>query len=314
MKRAAVIAGIVLGLLVTTYGYLFYAPKPGLPKDRLVEHRMDIGVHAREVRFYVPEGVQPGAPLLLALHPSQSKGSKFRRMVGSVLEQIAREDGVVIAYPDGFGGHFNDCRKAAQYSARTANIDDIGFMAAIVDEAANEYGVDRSRVYALGHSNGGHMAMRLALEAPELLAGMIVSSANMPAADNFDCGVEPSLVSSVVFIAGTKDPINPYAGGQVTLFGFGNRGNVLSAEHTAEWFAEQLGLEAGAESQSPGGDDGLEFRYREWQSLSARLRLVTIEGGGHVVPQAAYRFGRIFGPTLRSDQVLRDAWDFLQRQ
>lgn len=314
MKRAAILLGFGLGMVALAYGYLFYAPKPKLSRDNLVEHKIDIGVHERQVRFYVPDDLQTGAPLLLALHHSRSKGSKFRRMVGSVLERIAREQGIVIAYPDGYGGHFNDCRKAASYSARTANIDDIGFMGAIVEDAASKYGIDRSRVYALGHSNGGHMAMRLALEAPGMLAGMIVNSANMPAADNFDCKVEPSLISSVVFIAGTEDPINPYAGGKVTLFGFGNRGNVLSSDATANWFAEQLGLEADGDPEIREGEGNLAVKQQEWRSLSSRLRLVTLEGGGHVVPQAAYRFGRIFGPTLQSDRVLEEAWEFMQRQ
>lgn len=312
MKRVLTLGSVALIALIIGYVYLFYAPRPKLSKEHLVTRSFDIGVHERKVRFYVPPTAEAGSPLLLALHHSRSRGSKFRRMVGGALEQLAREQGIVVAYPDGYGGHFNDCRKEASYSARTANIDDLGFLGAIVDEAATEYGIDRTRVFALGHSNGGHMAMRLALEAPELLSGMIISSANMPSAENFDCKVEPSLISSVVLIAGTEDPINPYDGGKVTLFGFGNRGNVLSAEASAEWYAQQLGLETDGERHSGEEGDGLSVAWQDWHSLSSRLRLVTIEGGGHAVPQAGYRFGRIFGPTLRSDQVLRDSWEFLQ--
>lgn len=313
MKRVLIFVGLLFGLLLAAAVYLFHAPRPSLSDAQVVEKSIDIGAHARRFRFFVPEKLEAGAPLLLALHHSQSRGSKFRRMVGSALEEIAREDGVLIAYPDGYGGHFNDCRKQASYSARTAGIDDIGFMRAIVDEAAVEYAIDRSRVYAIGHSNGGQMAMRLALEEPGLLAGMIVNSANLPAADNFDCKVEPSLVSSVVLIAGTEDPINPFEGGKVTLFGFGNRGNVLSAQGTAEWFAEQLGLETAAGPEPWTSEEGIAVNQQEWRSLSARLRLVTLEGAGHTVPQQGYRFGRIFGPTLANDRILREAWQFMHR-
>ena len=53
--------------------------------------------------------------------------------VSAFIEPIAERENVVVVYPDGFKGHFNDCRRVASYAARTANIDDVGFMRRIVD-------------------------------------------------------------------------------------------------------------------------------------------------------------------------------------
>ena len=50
----------------------------------------------------------------------------------------------------------------------------------------------------------------------------------------------------------------------------------------------------------------------DWTSSDGRLRLVTIESGGHTVPQEAYRFPRILGKTFPSDAVLETSWRFVR--
>ncbi|WP_238946921.1 alpha/beta hydrolase family esterase [Seongchinamella unica] len=77
----------------------------------------------------------------------------------------------VVAYPDGFDNHWNGCRKSASYTANTRGIDDVGFTRALVARLSADYGVDPGRVHLGGFSNGGNMVYRLALEAPELIAG-----------------------------------------------------------------------------------------------------------------------------------------------
>ena len=50
-----------------------------------------------------------------------------------------------------------------------------------------------------------------------------------------------------MLVNGTGDPINPYQGGVVTLFGFGNRGKAMSAEDSARIFSERNGITTGPE-------------------------------------------------------------------
>jgi polyhydroxybutyrate depolymerase len=227
-------------------------------------------------------------------------------MVGHVLERIAARENLVVVYPDGYEGHFNDCRRVASYSARTLDIDDVGFSARIVERLAAERKIDPASTYALGFSNGAHMVLRLAIEAPRLAKGAVVIAANTPTRENFACTTAASPSRRIVFVAGTRDPINPYQGGQVTLFGFRSRGTVNSAEDSAKWFADALGLKV-ARPVTTVRNAGLEVRQQDWESPDAHVRLVTIEGGGHTIPQANYRFPRIFGATLRSDSVLESS-------
>ncbi len=151
------------------------------------------------------------------------------------------------------------------------------------------------------------MALRLALEAPQMLKGVAAIAANLPAPENMDCTVAQSPSYFVTFVEGTNDPVNPYLGGNVTVFGFGNRGNVLSAQASAEWFANAIGLRA-APPQALDQVSGISAHQQDWTSPGGHVRLVTIDGGGHTIPQAMYRFPRLVGPTYQSDFVLESTW------
>ena len=290
--------------------YLLFAPQP--PSGRKAESVV-LTVDGRQRHFLLttPESLQPGASILLVLHPSARQATDIWQLLGRTLERITRDDNTLLVYPDGFEGHFNDCRRAADYSARTLNIDDVGFMRAIVAQLVTQQHANPGEVYALGYSNGGHMALRLALETPDLVRGVIVIAANLPTVENLECPLAELPARSIVLIEGTADPINPYNGGPVTLYGFGSRGNVRPARAGAQWFAQTLGL-ASSKSQLL-TEAGHMAAYRDdWSGSEGRLRLVTIESGGHTIPQEAYRFPRILGKTFPSDAILETSWQFMR--
>ena len=105
------------------------------------------------------------------------------------------------------------------YSANKLNIDDVGFLTGVVDKLITEIGVDRDRVFATGISRGGHMAFRLALEAPSRFRAVAAVSANVPTPENFKCKPAGQGTSSVMIMNGTMDPLIPFDGGEVNLFG-----------------------------------------------------------------------------------------------
>ena len=111
----------------------------------------------------------------------------------------------------GFEGHWNDCRKAASYSARLRDVDDVAFLRALVARLAQEYRVDPQRVYVAGYSNGGQMAFRLAAEAPGLPAAIAAVAASLPTTGNDACR-PVERPTAALLINGTRDPINPVLG------------------------------------------------------------------------------------------------------
>lgn len=316
MKRALVVALVLLGLIGAVLAWFVYAPMPAASEVAGDSRSVTVGGRARSfivVRPPATSSAAPpataGAPVLLVLHGSLMDGPGMRRMLGPTFERLTDKHGAVLVYPSGHEGHFNGGRKADPTSARTLNIDDVGFMRAIVGTLAAEQRIDLQRVYAFGYSNGGAMALRLAAEAPDLVAGVIVVSGNVPTPDNRDWKVQPGR-TAVVLVAGTKDPIVPYDGGRVTIFGFGDRGSVLSAPASARWFAEHAGLGTEPATDATQHLDGLDMRQQDW-GAPARVRLVTMQGAGHAVPQADYRFPRFLGATLRDDAILDGAWRLL---
>ncbi len=312
--RFIAIAVAVCLWLVAVGVWFFYAPMPPAAAEPADSRSLMLGGHVRSFALVRPPGLQPGAPVLLVLHGSLMNGPQMRSMLGTGFERLARAQGAVVVYPTGIEGHFNDGRLNASYSARTLEIDDVGFVRAIVATLAAELHIDRQRVYAFGYSNGGHMAMRLATEAPDLVAGILVANANVPTPDNMGWKLSPGgTIPPVVMIEGTQDPINPYAGGRVTIFGFGDRGTVLSAPDSARWFARRAGLAAEPVADTTQPLAGLDVQQQDWGTPS-RVRLVTLHGAGHTVAQPDYRFPRFLGATVLDDRILQAAWRMVDQR
>ncbi|MGW4770017.1 alpha/beta hydrolase family esterase [Nocardia sp. NPDC004278] len=122
------------------------------------------------------------------------------------------------------------------------NIDDVGFLGALVDEVSSAWSIDRHRVYAVGFSLGGQMTIRLLHDAPELLAGAALIASNQPAGENLTTSSRPPLAVRVVLIHGTDDPLAPYSGGYVSFRGWFPEGPHLSAAQTAAYFAHRNGI------------------------------------------------------------------------
>jgi len=79
-------------------------------------------------------------------------------------------------------------------------------LARFVDEAARVYGFDRSRVVAVGFSNGANIAASLLLSGTPTLAGAALLHPMVP----FEPTASPDLTGRAVFIgAGRTDPLVP---------------------------------------------------------------------------------------------------------
>ena len=301
-KLLLLAGGGLLVLAALGYGYYLYAPLPPLPRlsAALQAATIRVGGHARTYRAYVPAGLPPHAPLVLVLHGSNIDGVTMRQWTGYEFDEQADRHGFAVLYPDGYKKNWNDCRRDATFAAKTENIDDVGFLRALVAKYQADLGIDPARVYAFGYSNGGQMAFRLAMEEPRLVAAIATTAANMPPPGSCSCPPE-GPTARVLLVAGTQDPISPYAGGEVTLFGFGSRGQALSARATAEEFARRNGVAAppvAATLPHQRAADPTSVERLSWaRGTEPAVVLYSVRGGGHVVPQPRYRFGRLLGRT-----------------
>ncbi|MEV2233573.1 alpha/beta fold hydrolase [Streptomyces phaeochromogenes] len=307
----AVIGGVA-AVCAATYGYFLHSPRLAEPhlSAPVTPDTITVGDRTRTYRAFVPKDLPPGSPLLFVLHGSQQNGKVIRRATGYGFDRLAERRGFAVVYPDGYKRGWNDGRTASVTPARKEDIDDEGLIAALVDRFRQRHGIDPARVFVTGFSNGGQMAFRLAARTPERIAGIAAIGAGLPTPDQWE-GTGPKHPMPVLLIAGTRDPIMPYKGGEASVFGFQKRGTVLSAEATARAFAEVNGITEPPASWPPtpspngsGGFDGsgdhegplvIETRYT--QLGKEPVVAFAVRGGGHTVPNPDYRFPRLMGKT-----------------
>ncbi len=267
----------------------------------------------RNYLAYIPENLPANSPLLFVLHGSLGRPQQMRELTAYRFERLADQYNFIVIYPEGFGAHWNDCRKRANYSARTQHIDDVGLMRSLVAHFRTRYHINLARVYAMGYSNGGHMAYRLGLEAPDLVSGIAAVSANLPVQDNSDCQIANKPVS-VMIMNGTADPINPYDGGDVSIFGFGNRGKVMSSLSTAAWFAQLNNAKPTVVNEHLPHSKMLWAERSVWKAASGKkVELVTIHGGGHTLPRSTAIPVGFLGLTYTGMDGPAEIWKFFAK-
>lgn len=269
--------------------------------------------------LYVPDGLAGvPVPLLIVLHGGTQSNDVLRVGAALDLRALADSERFVIALPNGTSSatgtsgpsgsfNWNDCRNDAGPAATPA--DDVGFVATLIDAVAARLPIDAERVYVAGASNGGMMAYRLALELADRIAAVAAAIANQPAMS--ECRDTPSEPLSVLIMNGTADPIMPWAGGQVA----GNRGLVLSAEATRDFWRARLGTAPTPEHTAfPDLDPDdvgtvTSDLYRGGREGSEVL-FYTVAGGGHVPPSIAYPSG---GAQNHDVEATQEFWRFLSR-
>lgn len=165
----------------------------------------------RTYRLYVPTALPDGpVPLFIGLHGGTGWGDQFATT--NHIEGLAESNGFIIVHPDGVkigggpGGVWNGgicCAIAAR-----ENVDDVGFVNALIDQLGREHEIDPHRVFAFGHSNGGIMSYRLACELADRIVGIGVVAGTL--------GIDtcaPSQPVSVIHVHGTADENLPITGG-----------------------------------------------------------------------------------------------------
>jgi polyhydroxybutyrate depolymerase len=275
-------------------------------------HVLAHGGRERTYRLYVPGKRVARPPLLVVLHGGGGHGAHTQATLGQRFDALADAAGVLVAYPDGVDRHWNDGR--GDLPARTVqeNVDDVGFLRALVAALAERYAVDRERVYVAGMSNGAMMSLRLACEAADTFRGVFAVAGNLGSGLAARC--RPARVTRLALAFGTDDPIVPWAGGDVRAFGR-TRGHVLSTRDTWATFtaAARCRSERSDAPQDRERDDGTELVVHRAVDCEddADLRLYEVRGGGHVWPgRTARDRPRLTGRATRELDASAEAWAF----
>lgn len=284
----AVVAALTLGTGCRTVLDRLAAPATGgaLPTtagtyDRALDHD---GM-SRTYRLHIPAGYDGATamPVLFMLHGSF--GSAEGASIYYGWREKADAEGFIAVFPQGAGAVPTWNAAHCCGFAQRRDVDDVGFIAAILDELSLALSVDAKRVYATGMSNGAMLCHRLAGERADLFAAIgpvagtvggervIGAPQSLPPA--------PGQPVAVIVFHGTEDNFVRYGGGVP------KRGALLgrvdeAVPQSVQFWQGANGCDATPLIESLGGGDVVRETYA--CPAGADVVLYTIIGGGHAWP------------------------------
>lgn len=158
------------------------------------------------------DGTRP-LPVVLAFHGGGGNARQFAEHSGMWKE--SDRSGFLLVFPEGTGRlggaprflletwNAGDCCGWAE----SHGVDDVRFVRDLVADLAGAYRVDLARVFATGHSNGGMMSYRLAVEAPDVVRAVALNAAALMAPGT------PAAAIPVLALHGRRDANVPWQGG-----------------------------------------------------------------------------------------------------
>lgn len=233
----------------------------------------------RTYRVYVPATLPEGdpVPLLVALHGGLGSASQLQSSSG--FDEVAEANGVLVVYPDGIGVGRDGTRMRTWNGgyccgpAARDGVDDVAFIALLLDELSAKFAVDPARTYAAGHSNGGIMSYRLACELSDRIVAVGVQAASL-GVDSCDVDAPVSLIH----LHGTADDNHPIDGGE----GSGVAGvDFRPAIDGVESVAAADGCDDVSDEASVASNPDLTVTTWDGCPPGVAVEMVTVEGASH---------------------------------
>ena len=130
----------------------------------------------RQRTFLVHDFGRGGAaPMVVVLHGGGGNAENAVTMTG--FDRVAAREGLIAVYPNGTAARrqgrlltWNAGHCCA--SAMDAKVDDVGFIAAVIDILVSSGRADAARIYVTGMSNGGMLSHRLGRELSATIAAI----------------------------------------------------------------------------------------------------------------------------------------------
>lgn len=185
---------------------------------------LQVGDLKRTCLVHLPpsyDGKRP-LPLVVALHGSGGNGAGMAKMTG--FSDLADKEGFLVAYPDGLisktrGWNSLFGKIPGGTGVLADEVDDVAFFRALLGRLHESYHTDPARVYVCGHSAGGYMSYRLAIELSDRIAasGIVNGSLGIKSLDGKPAAVsipQPMAPISLIHICGAKDNAVKFGGAQ----------------------------------------------------------------------------------------------------
>lgn len=257
-------------------------------------------------------------PLVLALH-GLSEADDWRRPVAWLrawwtLDAVAGREGFAVAYPAALSGRWSYAGRRPVPLPAGGAVDDVGFLAALIDRLVAEGVADPARVFVAGASRGGLMTWTLLCALPGRIAAAAPLLTGMTDDQLADCApptqAPTPTPTPILALAGTDDRVQAWDGWLADGF------RLLSLPETLDFWRRRHGCTGQAATVLPHRERGDPTRVRriDWTGCApgAALRLFRVEGGGHTLPSPAPRPrpGAWEGARNRDLDAAEEIWRF----
>jgi polyhydroxybutyrate depolymerase len=165
----SVITGLAaMAVVAACTGNVSTASSPSTLHPGTSQHTLTWAGERRTYLLHRPTKGGTSPPLVVILHGATVSAEQTERYYH--WDDLADTQQFAVAYPQGIDDAWNAGSCCGDAPAR--GTDDVGFLGAVLNQAANQVGADPARIYLAGVSNGAMMTIRFACERPGLLAAI----------------------------------------------------------------------------------------------------------------------------------------------
>ena len=295
---------------------LLWAQVPARLGQDTVVRTTKVGDLSRTYYLHVPTNLPKDKDVALVLMFHGGGGTPAFAERESKFNDLADREGFLVAYPEGIGKSWNDGRNNKTIAAQRDNIDDLGFIAALIDDVANDHKLDRKQVFSTGISNGAMFSHHLAANLSSRIAAIapVVGGLAEPSRDKF----KPEQPVSILILQATDDPLVAYNGGDIVLPGGAKRAGIIATDETVKKWVEHNGCQREAVEEDLADKDPQDgcrvkkFTYAKGKD-DTEVVLLRIEGGGHTWPNGLqYLPEKVIGKVCRDINGTEVIWEFFK--
>ncbi|MFO7867794.1 MAG: carbohydrate-binding protein, partial [Bacteroidales bacterium] len=206
----------------------------------------------RSMSVYDPGELPENAPLMITMH-GMNQDVPYH-ISNSEWEEVADTAKLLVVYPQGIDNSWD-----------ISGTRDTDFILAIIDAMADQYGIDRNRVYLSGFSMGGMMTYHAATIIADQIAAFAPVSGYLMGGPN----TNSSRPIPIIHTHGTTDDVVTYDGVQTCIDAWVDRNNCQTPAVVTDPYPSSKPNSSATKSYWGPGDDGVE------------IVLMTLEGKGH---------------------------------
>lgn len=180
------------------------------PEDEtsLINGSFEFEGSTRDYKVFLPKNYTDTIKLSLIIYLHSYGWTAQQGMDYTKLNQVADTSNFIVVYPSAFPNWNSGIGDNSNLP--TPNINDVGFIDALIDTLSNNYNIDLERIYACGYSNGSFMSYKLACQLSHRIAA--IASVGGVVSANTATNCNPLRTIPVLQIHGTTDPWVPING------------------------------------------------------------------------------------------------------